>query len=298
MPSRHVPMYASRPGKVKPQRHDFTYQYNKQAVKYSVWSTGSPARISTVIFLGTVQIGRLPAWIVRRCPADTVVVQGAPHWLAKEDGSDIPVFMHRFTEEAFKSILATYKIKKLRVIAESQAVPAVLGLLTSREYSSRVDRVALLQPLGLNASVFAGTASDRIALFKKRMARNFRHQVRSLLFDRWLLYNHGQILKTVGYNNAKSHAQYGSGLGYDATDDLKKVDAIHIPIGIVCGENDKMFPPQEIQSTLRKVKLEIPLFVVPGIPHSPLASRMGMKLLSSALERLETNEGNRSVSAL
>lgn len=182
----------------KLRRHDFSYQYNARTINYSVWSTGQNAQ--TIVFLGTVQVGKLPAWIARRCPSGTVVVQGAPHWLARDDGSDIPEFMYRFTREAFTGILKTFPTNKLDIITDSQATPGVLRLLTTdSSKAAKVSNLVLLQPLGLNATAYAGAADERIAVFKKRITMNFKYQLVSLVSDWRLLYNHGQLLRIVGY---------------------------------------------------------------------------------------------------
>jgi hypothetical protein len=290
MPLKPLRINAFTPKTVELKKHDFFYQYGTESIKYSVWSTNHSSRIKTIVFLGTVQIGKLPLWIAQNCPLDTVVVQGAPHWLARDDGGDIPEFMSRFTEEAFISILKTYRTDKLCIIAESQAVPGVLRLLTIDSYSIRVNKLALLQPLGLNATAFAGTTKERTDIFKRRIARNFRYQLTSLLFDRRLRYNHKQLLRTVGYDNAKSNAQYGSGLLYDATDDLKKIYATHGHIVVVCGEKDMLFPPQELQAMMTNNKLDIPIIIVPRTPHSPPATRQGMRLLNKAFEYFEMDQ--------
>jgi hypothetical protein len=267
-------------------RLDFTYQYGTQTINYSVWVTGKNSPIHTVVYLGTVQIGRLPAWIARHSPMGTVVVQGAPHWLASDDGSDILEFMQRFTKEAFMAILTLPCEKRLNIIADSQAAPGVLWLSTLSSNAGKVNKLILVQPLGLNSTAFTGMTTERIRLFKKRITRNARYQLSSLLSDRRLLYNHTRLLRTVGYNNAKSNAQYGSGLTHDGVSDLKKLYDARIAVVIICGENDKIFPPQEIQATLRRYQLDIPVVVVPGVPHSPLATRLGMKLLDEARREL------------
>ncbi len=266
------------------QKHNLSYQYNGETIPFSVWSTSDVLRAKTIVFLGTVQIGKLPEWIAQSCPADTVVVQGAPHWLAKEDGTDIPVFMHLFSEEAFKAIFKTYNAQRVHIIADSQAVPGVLRLVSNVKYARDVDKITLLQPLGLNAEVFGSTARERTVVFKKRITQNFKYQITSLLFDRRLLHNHRQLLLTVGYDNAKSNAQYSAGLAYDATQDLKAIYAMRKKVVIICGGNDMIFPSKELQGTLRANQLNIPIVVVPGVPHSPLATRLGIKLLNKALE--------------
>lgn len=272
------------------KKHDFEYQYHAQTIKYSVWSTDLSAEIKMVVFLGTVQIGKLPAWIAKRCPDGTLVVQGAPHWLARDDGSDIPEFMHRFMEEVFTGVLKMYKTKKIHIIAESQAVPCVLELLAEDSYKTKVGELVLLQPLGLNAAAFAGSTEERINQFKRRISKNLQYQLFSLLSDRRLIYNHRQALRTVGYGNPKSDAQYNVGLMHDSVKDLKKLQAARIRTLVISGKNDMLFPPQEIQATLHKNKLEIPVITMHGVPHSPLATRQGMKLFNEALDYLKVNQ--------
>jgi pimeloyl-ACP methyl ester carboxylesterase len=233
------------------------------------------------VFLGTVQIGRLPAWIARHSPAGVAVIQGAPHWIAKADGSDLFEFMQHFTESTFRSVLNMNRTNKLRIIVDSQAAPNVLELFSREEYSKLVESIVLVQPLGLNPRAFE---QDRIATFKKRVGRNLRYQLPFLPIDRRLAYNHGQILRMVGYSNARSNAQYDAGLTSNSTAFLKKLYALHIPITIICGEKDTLFPSEEIQDNLRKNDLGIPVIVIGNTPHSPLPSKQGMRLFNRALE--------------
>jgi pimeloyl-ACP methyl ester carboxylesterase len=272
-----------------PQKYTFDYRYNDKTVEYSLWRAGSSKVIRTIIFLGTVQIDKHPEWIAEQSPDGTIVVQGAPHWLASDDGSDIPEFMFQFTKEVFKTILATNETNDLRIIADSQAAPGVLNWLADTDIKS-VTQLALLQPLGLNAAVFSGTLAKRVELFKIRIAKNFRYQLRALLSDRRLRYNHRLILKTLGYKNSKIDAQYGSGLQHDSTDDLKKIATSSIRIVIICGQHDMMFPADEIEQTIRKSNVAIPIVIVPGVPHSPLATKNGMRLLVKAFEYLQMNK--------
>lgn len=152
------------------------------------------------------------------------------------------------------------------------------------KHGDYIDKLVLLQPLGLNAGIFGTSAQERITVFKKRIAQNFRYQITSLLSDRCLLHNHRQLLQTVGYDNTKSRAQYSAGLAYDATYDLKEIHAMSKQVVIICGANDMIFPPNELQDTLSANHLDIPIIVVPGVPHSPLATRHGMKLLDRAFD--------------
>ena len=269
------------------EQYDFGYQYDRQDIRYTTWFTGSREQLQTIVFLGTVQIGKLPGWIAKSCPENTAVIPGALHWLAKADGSDIPEFMYAYTEHAFLAAVAAIpEGKPVNIIADSQAAPSVLGLLAKPTYAKRIRTIVLAQPLGLNTSYLGSTPAQRLQSFKKRVLQNLRYQVPSLLSDPRLIYNHRLMLKTVGFDNDKSNAQYGAGLAYDATSHLHDVLKAGIKVIVVCGQNDIMFPASEIRAALAAKKIDIAVKVVPGVPHSPLATRHGRKLLQSCFESI------------
>lgn len=265
--------------------HDFWYTYNARRVDYSIWLSKNTVDIKTILFLGSVQIGKLPVWIAEACPPGTIVVQGAPHWLAAEDGSDISTFMHRFAKEVFGHIESLYTITDSAIIAESQAAPCVLRHLAT--HNLKVSNIVLLQPLGFNSTTYNLPLHDRVRLFRLRVNKNFHYQLRTLLLDRRLVHNHVQMIQTVGLSNPKSNAQYGMGLTYNATTDAKKLHAANTPIVIICGEIDQLFPPHEIKATLQKNQLKIPVIVIPRVPHSPLAAKQGLKLLAAAFNYVQ-----------
>lgn len=267
----------------QPSRQDVHYEYNGQTINYSLWLTPDDMPIRTIVFLGTVQIGKLPLWVAQQCPPGTIVVQGAPHWLAK-DGSDITDFMFHFTQNVFEDIIRNYAAGELRVIADSQAVPGVLHWLAKNNHNITIRHLALLQPLGLNADSFKKSHKDPARLLKERVAKNFRYQALSLFSDYRLMYNHRQLFKTVGYGDPTLNTQYNQGLTYDSTEDLKKMSTTNIQIIIICGQRDMMFPPSEIEDTIQKKQLDVPLLVVPYVPHSSLATRYGRRLLKKAFD--------------
>jgi hypothetical protein len=135
MPRQEVP---------KLKKWDFLYPYRRKLIPYSAWSSGTSGRIETVIFLGTVQIEQLAVWVAESCPPHTLVVQGAPHWYAKPDGSDIPEFMFGFTKSAFDTLLKHFSIRLVRVVVESQAVPGIVGLFLLDEYTRYLGKLVLV----------------------------------------------------------------------------------------------------------------------------------------------------------
>jgi hypothetical protein len=269
---------------MKPYETVHSYEYDGRKIPYSIWHNDT-LPTQAVVFLGAAQIGRIPRWIALVCPPGTAVVQGAPYWLAREDGSDTEAFMHQFTADALSHVLHSNSNGSVHAIAESQAVPGLLHILAGNiQFANRLQRLTLLQPLGLNATVFGTTDQLRLQEFKRRIARNARYQLASML-DRRLLYNHSQLFLQSKYGSSKSGARYAKGLGYDSLPDVVQLHAHGIDMRIVCGANDRMFPATEIQAALTAAKLDIPITVVPGVPHSPLATKSGAKLLAAAFVR-------------
>lgn len=85
----------------------------------------------------------------------------------------------------------------------------------------------------------------------------------------------------------KSMAQYNSGLKHDSLPGLKKLLTINSSVHIICGSLDRIFPAAEIRQGLKAADIEIDVVTVNNIPHSPLASKKGIRLLQKALEVLD-----------
>ena len=218
-------------------------------------------------------------------PSGTAIVEGAKHWYASTDGHDIPDFMFGYTLDALNNINNLNESRRLNIIAESQAASCVLAILARDPTVVPVDRVVLVQPLGLNKSAFGKTSTQMIKEFRKRILRNTRYQLKPLLTDRSLRANHRQLFKYADMNNDVSRAQYAAGLAYDALDDLETV-ARHQRVSIICGGKDAIFPSDELSANLKSHNIPVSIDVVQGVPHSPLATRKGQKLLAKAFEMI------------
>nr|HPR09765.1 hypothetical protein [Candidatus Saccharibacteria bacterium] len=265
---------------------EFTYQYDGQAIPCSLWVTSKSVRLTTVVFLGTVQIGELPRWVAEHCPPNTAVLQGAPHWLAKADGSDILAFMREYTVQALNHIIQNYQVKQFNIIAESQAVPGIIQVFARKKFTPYPRALVLVQPLGLNYSTFAGTKEQRVQAFFRRVMRNGRYQLADLLLDKRLRYSHRQLSRLVDFRTSIAREQYGSGLAHSSLPELAKLQSLCKNLWIVSGSNDKIFPPTEIKTQLKEVGLSVPVRVIEGVPHSPLATRKGRRLLCAAFDCL------------
>lgn len=261
-------------------RHEFSYIYGDTDIPYVIYSNTDESTIETILFLGTVQVGKLPKWTSELCPPRTAVVQGAPHWNAKADGSDIPAFVRGFTESASANIFRVFKVSLPVIIAESQAAPAVVSLFASSRYDW--SKLVLLQPLGLTVKAYGNSSKERATTLKRRVVSNARYQLLPLLYDKRLRYNHKLFNKTVNMRDTKATAQYTAGLKYDIVLELAKSYNVNRNIVVICGEYDKLFPASEIRESLRKSNVSLKITTVKNVPHSPLASRQGRKLLNEA----------------
>lgn len=264
-------------------RFTSSYLYDGKEIKVYYW-LDPDAAIHTVLYLGTVQVHLLAKWVAEFCTPGTVVVEGAEHWHAKPDGSDIPDFMFQYGFEAFKTIRAAYGFSRVHLIAESQAVPGAIKLCLDQRHRKFVTRMTLLQPLGLNTKAFGSDDTVRIKTFRRRIAANIRYQLKALIADSRLRHNHRQLIKTIDLKSPMAQAQYASGIAYDATPDLVQLLQSYDAVRIICGGQDRIFRADEIISNLYTHNLAVTISVIPGVPHSPLATQLGLKLVRAALE--------------
>ncbi len=259
-----------------------SFQYKGKPINFEVWKTGSD-RPTAVLFLGAAQAGKLAERVARHCPPSTIVVQGLPHWLV--DDEDISIFAIKYTQEAFRSIISHYKLREVNILVESQAAPSVMKLFTVDEFKDHLGDLALIQPLGLNYSTFSSTP-DPFSLFLNRTAHNAKYQWQQLL-DRMFYSNARQLSKYLDLRDPMFRTHYTTGLRQDISVELKTLhDAKERHITIICGANDKLFPPEEIAQTLERHRINMVVQQIPGIPHSPLATRHGLRLLRAAFNQL------------
>lgn len=90
----------------------------------------------------------------------------------------------------------------------------------------------------------------------------------------------------TSFRDPKVKAQYNSGLKHNALPDLRKLLSLNKEITIICGAEDELFPAHEIEASLKREVLKVPVKKVSGVPHSPLATKQGNKLLQKAFSLL------------
>jgi pimeloyl-ACP methyl ester carboxylesterase len=193
---------------------------------------------------------------------------------------DIPEFMLNYTASIFDELLRRYG-RPASIIAESQAAGGVALYL--QKVRDNVGQLILLQPLGLNTHEYTRSPSLYSEL-QRRVNHNFLHQIPSLITDLRLLFNHAFLIRTIKPGTSKARAQYEAGLVCCILDPVKELFLDGIPIHIVSGEHDILFPPAEIRSNLDAAGMgSIPISIVPKTPHSPLSTRAGRLLLDEAI---------------
>lgn len=261
---------------------EYGYIYDDKSIPYKVWLSDDSRNIRMIIFLGTVQIGMMPKWVAEKCPSGTAVVEGAPYWFARADGSDMHEYMFNYAKSAYDSLSKDYDFENLSVLAESQAAPAAVRMFTQEPYSKFVQKLILLQPLGFNAHKYPGSNDQKMRVFRRRILKNLIYQMPASLCDEKWRYSYRALSSKVSFRDRTSRAHYASGLKYDATADLSRSKIELDNITIICGTNDQLFPPGEIKETLDRKNLPIDLIEIKGAPHSPLFTKAGYKLLSSA----------------
>lgn len=132
------------------QKSVFRFCYQGAEIEYDIWFTSPGKPIERIMLLGTVQVGKVAEWVAHESPAATAVVQGTPHWYAQNDGSDVPDFVRRFSEDALANIRTSYPVQRLKIVADSQAAPPVLNMASDVSRAAGIDSIVLVQPLGLN----------------------------------------------------------------------------------------------------------------------------------------------------
>lgn len=262
----------------------YSFLHHGTKISYNTWLIEPLETPRTVLFLGAAQVGILGEWITRHCPPGTVVVQGLPHWLV--DDEDITAFAITYSTEALKEILTRYHVETIDIIAESQAATSVIKLFSNPEFESRLGSLVLVQPLGLNQAIFQA-ASDPFSLFLRRTFHNAKHQ--SLQLFEWMFYHNArQISKHLSLRDPLFRKHYTTGVMQNIAPELKILyDDRRHRTAIICGEKDMLFPPSEIKATLRKYTIGTPILVIPKVPHSPLVTKHGLKLLKAAFTTLE-----------
>lgn len=258
------------------------FDYKRTCYQCNIVLSPNTVIIEKVLFLGVFQNEQMAEWVAESCPEGVAVVPGAPHWLSKPDGSDIQDLIKKYTYETIHEIKKHKTKKRITMIAESQAAPGMLWMLEEKRNIPWPTNVVLMQPLGLNPNSFkAKSGMYDIDLFKKRVRENAKYYIKNFLYDKKLVKNHLEMVKLNYKFNVKDE-HYGVGLTYDSSSHLVYVSK-NTRLTFVCGARDAIFPSNEILQTVNKTGVDYDMMVVSGVPHTPLYTKQGHRLLKYAL---------------
>lgn len=265
-------------------KSSYSFKYGSIRIPYDVWQTDPDTAPKAILFLGAGQVGLLAQWVAEHCPPGTLIVQGMPHWLVSD--VDIVNFAYTYIEKIVGKLVPVHNLSKVNILAESQAAAAVTYVFANSHYKTLLNGFVLIQPLGLNPTAYTKT-SKPLTIFAKRTAQNLKSQLPQFMFESRLRHNARQLSRVVNFRNPILRAHYESGLKSNLAPDLLTIHRDGHRVAIVCGSKDALFPPSEIADTLQTYRLNVPLFQLPTVPHSPLATRYGIWLLESAFESLK-----------
>lgn len=261
---------------------ELTFTYKNKQIPYNIYKNDDNLSISNVVFLGAMQVQKIPQWVAQSCPPGTVVIGGAPHWQVESEANDLIEFMIEYIKNTILYLVNNLNASGFNVIGESQSTPALIYLFAQDEFKQYAKKIILLQPLGFTSNTFCYTSDANIKIFKKRIISNMRYQLPSGIFDKRYRYNVKLLKNTVDFNKESTISQYSSGLSYDSMGDLANLYEVNKNITVISGAKDKLFPVQDIQRQLKACGMDIELLTVKGIPHTSLATRQGRHLLNKA----------------
>jgi pimeloyl-ACP methyl ester carboxylesterase len=273
--------------RVQPIQHTGIFHYKEQVISYRYWvHTYANDTIDTVLFLGTGQTGKIPAWVATLAPAGVAVIEGMPHWKAHPSGNDLKDFSEAYTLNALNVLLHEFTLQNVHLIAVSQAVPGTVWAAV--KVPERIKNIGLVIPLGFTADVFGNSDTGRVRELKKRAIRSLLHVKRFPLFSIRNFYAFSVLLQArfAETERGASDRKYAEGLSHDITETCHQIieqqHARQTHLTVFLGETDPIFPPEEVKTALRKAKLEkARVRILPGLGHGSFTAKHEEKALGS-----------------
>lgn len=270
------------------KRHDAHFTYQSKQIPFTFWVNPGNTPSDTVIFLGTGQIKRIPYWVAKAAPAGVIVVEGLPHWHSNPSAEDIVTFTEEYTKCTLETILNTYHLNKVNLIAQSQAAPGVL--LIANSFRDKVGNIALVLPMGLNTNQLGSTEEERYKELKRRTVKSLLHPEQRALKN---VYAGALLTKIIlsGLKDGSTKRKYSKGLSFNALPDLVQlVKSSGHTISIFLGEDDVLFPATEIQHSLAEAKItNIHVEVIPKKSHTSLTTKQSTQMLARAIRTVRKN---------
>lgn len=271
------------------QKHSGTFRYRSQDIPLVYWSnTDGNVPPDTVIFMGAGQINKAPRWTAESAGSGVVVAEALPHWHVSEKDWDAQEFCIHYQTGVFQDVLRRFGLQSAHLIAESQA--GAISVALAHTMPRKVRSLVLVMPLGFTAATYGQTSQERLQTFKKRLLANYLHQIKTPSRDWRRLWFKLDLLRiALREPSLKLLGQkYADGVSSDILSECREVAHIFHqsgkPFAILLGEEDKLFPPDEVLAAMRQAGIKfVKTEILPKVPHISLSARASKPILDRAI---------------
>lgn len=245
--------------------------------------------LDTVLFLGTGQVGKIPRWVAANMPTGVAVIEGLPHWESEPNGTDLVAFSHLYTQSAYRVVLETFKRQTMHIIGSSQAAPSTIW--SANNNRGEVENVALVLPMGLNTARFGSDDEARFKELRKRALLTMMQKDQLIFGDIRNAYISLSLIRIIltGISDGSTVKKYTVGISEDMTEAMYQLAAtqkrLRRKLTVYVGAQDKVFPPHEVQQTLRDAGIhDVTVITASSISHSSLAMRKLNSFLAGVIK--------------
>jgi len=240
------------------------------------FETDSDERSHTVLQMGMGNEGAR----VRRITAERLGARGVrgvtildatPYRKVKPDEESLTGLAAYVVDGVATHLKEQHGVETLHAIGESQGSVAVLESM--RKLDSPLNgRLGLIHPLGLTPEVL--TVPRFFGRMLQTALQNDIELAGTLVGVHATQRGLGDLLLTGGQ-------QITSAANYDGTEALKEILGSH-DVAVFAGEDDRLFPPDEIERHLARVGIRDHRYEIGEGPHAALALRVGADMGSRA----------------
>lgn len=240
-----------------------------------------PNQATSLLFLGVGQSGSMISHIDQAMPSPSAVVSAAPYF-SLESADDIELLGKTLVAKVIKQ--TNVQSGNFDVYTESQAAPAVVKTLVGTDIPTP-RRIILITPLGLNHAALGENDSQRYKELMRRSTKFWTHRDQSLRHkaNRNTFKNvlRERILRPRYFKQA-----YIVGVNQNIASELETL-AGQVEVHIFAGDNDSLFPYDEIATTIQRVA-NVTLHHLRDTTHINRATPKGLQQLESICKKIET----------
>lgn len=199
------------------------------------------------------------------------ILDATPYRKVKPDEESLTSLAAYVVDSVATHIKEQYEVDTLHAIGESQGSVAVLESMR-RPDSPLNGRLGLIHPLGLTPEVLT------VPRFFGRMLQSALQNDIELA---GMLVGIHATQRGLGDLFLTGGRQITSAANYDGTAALREILGSH-DVAVFAGEDDRLFPPDEIERHLTRVGIYDHKYEIGEGPHAALASKVGADMGSRA----------------